>query len=113
MLGGSSLSAQQQPDSNGIYKVGHGVRAPKPVYHPEPEYSDKGRKNKISGSVLLSMIVTEEGLTRDVKVTEGLEKSLDQQAIAAVSTWKFEPATLDGKAVPVYMKVEVTFKTYN
>jgi len=112
LLVGGPLSAQQRPDEHGIYKVGSGVTAPKAIYQPNPEYSDKARKKKISGSVRLALTVTTDGLARDVKVTLGLEKSLDQQAVKAVSTWKFEPATLDGKPVPVYVEVEVTFNTY-
>jgi len=29
-----------------------------------------------------------------------------------VSTWKFEPATLDGKPVAVEVNVQVTFRLY-
>jgi TonB family protein len=37
---------------------------------------------------------------------------LDEQAIKAVKTWKFKPATLDGKSVAVQITVEVTFGLY-
>jgi periplasmic protein TonB len=109
LLGGSPLCAQQQPDAYGIYKVGNGVSPPKAIYAPQPEYSEKARKEKLSGSVRLSVTVSADGVVRDAKVSKGLEKSLDQQAVKAVSTWKFEPAVANGKPVPVYVEVEVTF----
>jgi TonB family protein len=53
-----------------------------------------------------------EGKVRDVKVIKSLDPGLDKQALAAVRTWKFEPATKDGKAVAVHLKAEVAFKLY-
>lgn len=109
------LSAQEPTDSDQICevrKVGDcgGVTAPKALYHPDPEYTDRARRKKISGTVLLSIVVTPEGTVRDAKVTTSLDKDLDQQALKAVNTWKFQPATKDGKPVPVRIAVETDFR---
>ena len=102
LFGAGALCAQNTSEKNSepVYEIGNGVTAPKAVYHPDPEYSDKGRKKKINGTVVVAMIVTDQGGVRDVKVIQSLEPSLDKQAIAAVRTWKFEPATKDGKPWP-------------
>jgi TonB family protein len=105
-----TLFAQQQPDPYGVYHVGNGVTLPKPVFMPGPDYSEKARKKKLSGSVVVAMIVTPEGNVRDLKVIKSLDKDLDKQALAAVSTWKFEPATRDGKPVAVHLTTEVDFR---
>jgi len=118
LLGGSALSARQATEKsadnaapkNGVYAVGNGVTAPKATYMPTAEFSEKARKKKIQGTVILAMVVTPEGNVRDVSIIKGVEKSLDQQAIAAVSTWKFEPGTKDGKPVAVQLKAEVAFR---
>jgi TonB family protein len=106
--------AQDQPDQDQICevrKVGDcGVTTPKPLYHPDPEYTDRARKKKINGVVLLSIVVTPEGTVRDAKVTTSLDKELDSQALKAVGTWKFQPATKDGKPVPVRIAVETDFR---
>jgi TonB family protein len=34
---------------------------------------------------------------------------LDEKAVEAVQKWKFEPATKDGKPVPVELAIEVDF----
>jgi periplasmic protein TonB len=114
LFDGATLLAQDPADKlpEGVYRPGHGVTAPKPFYTPQPEYSEKARKQKINGSVMLMMVVTEEGKVRDVKVIKGLDRGLDKQAIAAVSTWKFEPGTKDGKPVAVQLSVEVDFHLY-
>jgi TonB family protein len=115
VLGGAPLLAQNEPQKTDVIvydKVVPGVTAPKPVYHPGAEYTDKARKKKIQGPVVVSIVVTDEGKVRDAQIASGLEKDLDKQALKAVSTWKFEPATKDGKPVAVRIKVEVDYRLY-
>ena len=116
LFNGVVVLAQELPDkrSEVVYEVGLGsdVIPPKPVYQPNPEYVDKARREKINGVVVLAMIVTAEGKVRDVKVIKGLDPGLDKQAIAAIRTWKFEPATKAGKPVAVHLKTEVDFRLY-
>ena len=113
---GSALFAQDVPDKTvePVYELGSGsgVTAPKSVYAPNPSYTDKARKKKINGVVTLAMIVTAEGTVRDVKVIKSVDEGLDKQAVATVSTWRFEPATKDGKPVAVHLKVETNFRLY-
>jgi periplasmic protein TonB len=111
---GCVLHAQDQQDktSDAVYEIGDDVTAPKPVYTPNPEYVDKARREKINGVVVVAMIVTAEGKVRDVKVIKSLDPGLDKQAITAVRTWKFEPATKEGKPIAVHLKAEVNFRLY-
>jgi len=111
LLLSTSLSAQDVPQntSDTVYEVGNGVTAPKGIYTPNPEYTDRARKKKVRGTVVLSMIVTPEGTVRDPKITKSLDKDLDQQALAAVSKWRLEPGTKNGSPVPVRITAEVTF----
>jgi TonB family protein len=106
--------AQEQTPQDEVYELRkaheNGITAPKPIYHPDPEYTDSARKKKISGGVVLSLVVTPEGTVRDPKITSSLDKDLDQQALTTVSTWKFEPATKDGRPVAVRISVEVSFR---
>ena len=119
-LANGFMAAQEKSDQtsggtgneDAVYKVGNGVSAPKPIFTPDPTYTEAARKKKINGQVTLSLIVTTEGTVRDVKVTKSLEAGLDQQSIAAVSTWKFKPAMKDGKPVAVQLNAETTFRTY-
>ena len=117
LLGGSALLAQDPPQETPdiIYDLDHAgrsVTAPKPIYTPNPEYTDRARKKKIRGSVVVSIVITDRGLVRDAKVVTGVDKDLDQQALKAVGAWRFEPATKDGKPVTVRVKVEADFKLY-
>jgi len=96
----------------GVFRVGGGVSAPKAIFAPDPEYSEEARKAKYSGTCVLWLIVGRDGRPRDIKVARTLGLGLDEKAIEAVKTWRFEPAKKDGQPVDVQINVEVSFRLY-
>ena len=116
LLWGSCILLAQNKPSEPVCEIRNvgdcGVSTPKPVYHPDPEYTDRARKKKINGTVVVSFIVTTEGKVRDVTVTRSLDEDLDKQALAAVRKWRFEPAMKDGTPVEVRISAELTFRLY-
>lgn len=73
---------------------------PKPVAKPRSiEYSDAARADGKEGRLLLQLTVGEDGSVSRVDVLSGVHPALDAAAIAAVKTWRFEPATRCGKPV--------------
>jgi periplasmic protein TonB len=96
----------------GVFRVGGGVSAPKAVYSPDPEYSEEARKAKYQGTCVLWLVVGPDGRPRDIRVSRTLGLGLDEKAIEAVRTWRFEPAMKDGRPVAVQINVEVSFRLY-
>jgi TonB family protein len=92
--------------------VGGGVSAPKPLYTPDPEYSEEARKAKYQGVVVLWLVIGPDGRPREIKIARPLGMGLDQKAVEAVRTWRFDPARKDGQPVAVQMNVEVSFRLY-
>jgi TonB family protein len=95
-----------------VYRVGNGVTNPIPVYRPEPEYSEEARKAKYSGEVTLQIVIGADGLVRagSISVVHSLGLGLDEQAVKAVSQWRFKPATMSGKPVAVVAQIQVNFR---
>jgi TonB family protein len=88
----------------------HGpVNAPRATYDPEPEYPSK---EKIEGVVVLQLVVDPKGHASSIIVVRSLGHGFDESAVRAVHRWKFDPATLEGEAVPVLVNVEVNFHKY-
>jgi TonB family protein len=87
-----------------------GIRPPRVIYSPEPGYTEEASKAKFEGTCVLSLIVGTDGNARDIKVVRSLGKGLDEKAIDAIKTWKFEPGTKDGVAVATQIAIEVTFR---
>ncbi len=96
----------------GIYRVGGGVSAPRAIYSPDPDYSEEARKAKYQGTVVLFVVVGADGRPHDIRIQRSLGLGLDEKAIEAVRTWKFEPAKKDGQAVAVQVNIEVNFRLY-
>jgi TonB family protein len=97
-------------DCSAFRKDPAGTHRPIPLYSPNPEHSEKARKAKISGSVTLFITVGVDGMAHDIVATKPLGYGLDENAIAAVQKWKFDPAVRDGKPIPTRMAVEVGFR---
>jgi TonB family protein len=96
----------------GPYRVGGGVSAPRILFAPDPDYSEEARKAKYQGTVVLWVVVGPDGRPRDVRVQRSLGLGLDEKAMEAVRSWKFEPARKDGQPVAVQINVEVNFRLY-
>ena len=94
----------------GVYRPGNGVSQPQLTKRVQPKYTQEARRNKIEGTVTLTIIVAEDGTPTSVKVLKSLDPGLDQQAIEAVRQWRFQPGQKDGKPVAVMANVEVNFR---
>jgi protein TonB len=108
--GGGLGSGEGGNVGGGVYKVGAGVSSPVVVVKVDPEYSEEARKVKLSGSVLLAIIVDTEGRARDIHVSRSLGMGLDEKAIEAVEKWRFKPGMRNGQAVNVRATIEVNFR---
>jgi TonB family protein len=83
---------------------------PKLLYKIEPEYTEQARRAGISGRAVLSVVIDVDGRPKDIKAVSPLSNGLAEQAIKAVSKWRFEPGTKDGVPVAVKANVEVNFR---
>jgi TonB family protein len=95
-----------------LHHVGNGVTMPKATYSPDPEFSETARKDKYSSIVMVAGTVDPQGAFTDLCVAQAAGKGLDEKALAVVTTWKFQPATLQGEPVAVRINVEVSFRLY-
>jgi TonB family protein len=59
------------------------------------------------------MVISPQGLPRDIRVARSCDLGLDEKAIEAVRKWKFEASKKDGEPVAVQINVEVTFHLYD
>jgi TonB family protein len=97
-----------------VYRVNPsgGISAPHTTYQPDPEYSPEAQELNYQGTVLISLVVDASGSPMDLQIRRPVGLGLDEKAVAAISTWKFEPAQKDGKPVAVEISTEVQFNLY-
>jgi TonB family protein len=87
-------------------------KPPVALYAPAAQFSEQARAEKFQGVVLVSVLVTEEGLPTDVRVVKPVGKGLDEKAVEAVNQYRFKPATKDGVPVAARISVEINFRLY-
>jgi protein TonB len=114
---GSGTGAGVGPGSGGgmgggVFRMGQGATQPRVIYGPDPEFSEEARKAKYQGTCVLGVIVDANGLPTNIRVITSLGMGLDEKAIEAVKTWRFEPAKKDGHPVPYAISLEVDFHLY-
>lgn len=75
------------------------------------KYPKTAKKYEIQGKVLVQFVVSEDGSVTDVKITRGVEKSLDEEAIRVISSMpKWNPGTINGTPVKVKYTLPIVFK---
>lgn len=85
------------------------VTPPELVYKVDPGYTQEAQKAKISGTVMLAILVGTDGRVSEIHLLEKLEPGLDARAITAVSKWRFKPAMRGGVPVAFRARAGVSF----
>lgn len=91
-----------------IRHVGIGMSPPVPTRQPDADLP-AGLKPGYQGTVVLAGIVGTDGQVHNPHVVRSLSKSADENALKAVSKWRFKPATMCGIPVAIQLKIEMTF----
>jgi TonB family protein len=111
---GTAASAQEPPrPADEPLRVGEGITRPEKISGAAPVYTELARRARVSGTVITEAIIDEQGDVVNVRVLKGLPMGLDQAAVDAVKTWKFKPATVEGRPVKVYYVLTVNFHVEN
>jgi TonB family protein len=94
----------------GVYRAGGAVSAPRLIKEVRPKYTNEALVNKIQGAVVLEAVVTGDGYASQIRVVRSLDAGgLDEEAVAAVAQWRFEPGRLGVAPVDVLVTIVVTF----
>ena len=112
--GGGGDGSDGTPDGAGVLDVTTAGLEP-PVVIPStrvhPDYPEIARKARVSGSVLLLIVIDAEGRVGSIEVldTPDARFGFDLAAIQAVKRWRYRPARLAGRAVAVQASVRIEF----
>jgi len=87
------------------------VQMPVLIGEVKPNYT-RGDGGCIEGAVALEAIVGTDGMIREIRVRRSLDSKfgLDNEAIKVLWQWRFAPGTRFGRAVPVQVEIEITFR---
>ncbi len=88
---------------------GH-IVPPTKIRDVRPRYRQEWIDAKLEGAILLQAHIGTDGTVRNVNVISPVNVDLEDEAMAAVSQWKFSPTYLNCEPVEVQMYVTVAFK---
>jgi TonB family protein len=91
-------------------RIGPDVTAPRimrRVNVPSDRDADGERR---AGTVVLDVVLLEDGRPKIVRVLRSLTPPLDERAIDAFEQWRFSPALKAGRPVKVRLQADVTFR---
>jgi protein TonB len=76
-----------------------------------PAYPPIARKRGYEGTVIVEVLVREDGRVGDLRIAESSTYNLlDRSAVKAVKRWRFEPGRQAGKTVAMWVRVPVDFR---
>lgn len=105
---GDGAEATADPASLYLPGIG-GVSSPVLLEKVDPVYPEAARKGQIQGVVILEAVITASGAVDEVRIVRSPSPLFDAAVEAAVRRWRYRPATLNGRAVPVLLTVTVRF----
>lgn len=85
------------------------VTQPKAVATHDPGYTEKARGARVEGTVIAVVIVDERGRVLCPRVIKSLPHGLTEATLAALRTWQFEPATVQGQSVKIRYMLTTAF----
>jgi TonB family protein len=88
------------------------MRHPEPKSTPEPSFPKRANAEQKQGEVLLDVIIAKDGTVALARSLTPDEYGFSDNAEATVRTWKFKPATCEGRPVTTEMNVEVSFSRF-
>jgi TonB family protein len=92
-----------------VVRVRAKVVAPKLEKKVEPFYPLEARKQLQEGVSIYEAIISTTGCVRQVRLLKSSYPILDMVGMEAIARWRYRPAMLDERPIPVYLTVTVTY----
>jgi TonB family protein len=89
---------------------GEGVSAPVPLRKVDPAYPAALMRERVEGTVILYAVIRSDGTVGDVKVLQGVDDRLDENARDALQKWHFRPGTKNGAPVDLEAVIRIPFR---
>jgi TonB family protein len=85
------------------------VQAARLIKKVQPSYPEKARREHVSGTVKVHVIIGIDGQVSKINGVRGV-CSLAESAVAAVRQWRYSPTLLNGAPVEVDTDIDVIFQ---
>jgi TonB family protein len=87
------------------------ISGPAPIRKVDPKYPPSLISEHVEGEVILYAVIRRDGSVDSIQLVRGIDEQLDANAMAALSQWKFRPASRQGSPVELEAIVHIPFHT--
>jgi protein TonB len=109
VLSGGLAAAKQALAPPTPMQVGGDVKPARMLNSVSPVYPMLAKNQHVEGDVRVDALIDANGQISAMKVVSG-PALLQHAATEALRQWKYQPATLDGKPVPMHLTVTIQFR---
>jgi|CXWL01.1.fsa_nt_gi TonB family protein len=95
-----------------LITMGPGVTPPQLVSFTKPQYPPLARKLRVTGEVVVSLLVDETGTVKEVRLQKGVNQNvgLNEAALEAARTARYRPAAKEGVRVKMWTTLKIPFQ---
>ncbi len=114
VVGGVTSKHEPEPTpavaADAPVRPGAGIVLPVNVYRRDPVYPELARKAHLQGVVIVEATIDRQGNVIEANVLRDPGLGCGAAVVEALRSWKYRPATLNGRPVSIIMTVTVTFR---
>jgi len=85
------------------------VTPPEVLYYTDPFYTRTAREKKIEGTVTIEGAFDVKGCMKVIRIVKTIGFGLDENALDALRSWRFSPATRNGEHVDAIAEIDIDF----
>jgi protein TonB len=109
-LGAGLAAGSKQPAAPAApLAIGGEVRQARLISSVSPVYPTLAKNQHVAGDVRIDALIDANGRVTTMKIVSG-PTLLHQAAMDALRQWKYQPALLDAKPVPMHLTVTIQFR---
>jgi TonB family protein len=105
----TAQNIEPQPDLDGVYAVGQGIKPPKIVHTASPTYPPDPRLAGFKHSCTFNVVIGADGIPTEIRPEDTRPDPFAASGLAAIKESQFAKGTLHGKPIPVRIKIWVPF----
>ena len=105
-----NLSFEKINDFENLFEFFEVTQKPKMIKKGVPKYPKTALKKGITGTVVTTIVIREDGTVGKALIFRSVDTSLDSAALAASLECRFSPGEADGKKVKTMMNIPFKFK---
>jgi TonB family protein len=85
------------------------LSGPEPLRKVDPKYPPELRGRRVEGEVILYAVIRKDGTVDSIQLVNGVDPTLDQNAMQALAQWKFRPGERQGAPIDLEAVVRIPF----